>query len=546
MRQPQRSRRLDWGRFRFFGFFVATACATPKPVPITPLPRAAYAHYLEGKLAIYGHDWTAATAALKAAALASPDQPMIAVELAHAQVKAGDTAGAAATLAAARAKWPQHAQVWLASGDALATTATDQAAEAYRKAIELASDDERGYLGLAKIELARNRPDVAEKVLLVLVKHIPGSVDGHYLLAQRLATRDMTAAIGELRATIERNPDHIDARLDLARALRRQGKLDDAIAQLRSAFDRAAQPLDIAEELFWLLCEADDRTAAIDLLTLLDDDRSELDALAAVARLERGLGRLDESRAIATRIATTDSEVGAIVLARTELAARDFAKARAALAGIDVTSDHHGEATKVGALIELDAGDPAAALALVQPPKDPELALLAAFALADQGKAAEARALVPAQDFSRARLEDRLGDTAAAIAVCERIIAAHPDSSSALNLAGYLLADRGTRLADAEGYLRRARDLSPGDPAVLDSWGWLLLKRGKVRDAIVALDRAARYAPRESEILVHLATAWAADHAPRTAVELLDRAAALGPSKAVNQRIKSLRVTLGP
>ena len=531
---------------RRFALTLLVACATPKPIPVAPLPRAAYAHYLEGKLAVYGKDWAAATRALKAAAAASPDQPMIAVELAHAQVKAGDAAGAATTLAAARAKWPTHAQVWLASGDALAATATEQAADFYRKAIELASDDERGYLGLAKIELARNRPDVAEKVLVVLVKHIPGSVDGHYLLAQRLATRDLATAIGELHATIERNPDHIDARLDLSRALRRQGHLDDAVAQLRSAFDRAAQPLDIAEELFWLLCEADDRTAAIDLLTLLDDDRSEIDALAAIARLERGLGRFDESRAIAARIGATDSDVGALVLARTELAAHDFAKARAALATIDAASAHHGETVKVGALVELDAGDPAAALALAQPAKDPELALLAAFALVDLRRPAEARALVPAQDFSRARLEDRLGDTAAAVALCERIIKAHADSSSALNLAGYLLADSGKRLDDAEAYLRHARDLSPGDPAVLDSWGWLLLKRGKTRDAIKALDRAARYAPREAEILVHLAAAWAADHAPRTAADLLDRADALHPSQAVKQRIAALRVTLRP
>ena len=477
---------------------LLVGCAAPKPRPVPPLPRAAYAHYLDGKLAVYAHDWTTATAALEAALAAAPDQPMIAVELAHAQVKAGNVAGAAATLAAARGRWPEHAQVWLASGDALAATNTGEAAVAYRKAIELASDDERGYLGLARVELARKRPDVAEQVLRVLVVHVPGSIDGHYLLAQRYATRDMPAAIGELRATIERNPDHIDARLDLARALRREGHLDQAIAQTRSAFDRAAQPLDIAEELFWLLCEADDRTAAIDLLTLLDDDRSEVDALAAVARLERGLGRLDESRAVAARIAATDSDLGAIVLARTELAAHARDKALAALATVEPSSARHAEAVKVAVLVQLDAGVPTAALALAPlPTKDAELALLAAFALADQGRAAEARALVPAADFARARLEDRLGDTAAAIRLCERIIAAHPDSSSALNLGGYLLADSRTRLHDAEQYLRRARDLSPGDPAVLDSWGWLLLQRGKVKDAIRSLDRAARYAPRE-------------------------------------------------
>ena len=48
------------------------------------------------------------------------------------------------------------------------------------------------------------------------------------------------------------------------------------------------------------------------------------------------------------------------------------------------------------------------------------------------------------------------------------MIAQHPDSTTALNLAGYMLADRGERLGDAEKWLARARDLAPGDPAILD------------------------------------------------------------------------------
>jgi predicted Zn-dependent protease len=109
-----------------------------------------------------------------------------------------------------------------------------------------------------------------------------------------------------------------------------------------------------------------------------------------------------------------------------------------------------------------------------------------------------------------------------------------------------LLADRGQRLADAERWLAHARDLAPGDPAVLDSWGWLKLKQGKSREAVRALDRASRFAPNEPEIMVHLAAAWAADKAPRAAAEVLDRALALKPTPAVLARIEAVRATLGP
>jgi Flp pilus assembly protein TadD len=122
---------------------------------------------------------------------------------------------------------------------------------------------------------------------------------------------------------------------------------------------------------------------------------------------------------------------------------------------------------------------------------------------------------------------------------------AHPEHVAALNLAGYMLADAKQRLAEAERYLAKARDLQPGDPSILDSWGWLRFQQGRAREAIRILDRASRFSPREPEILVHLATAWAADGAPRTAAEVLIQAEKLGPAAAVKHRIDALRASLG-
>jgi len=531
---------------------VLAACGKPavqKPLP--PMTHQAYAHYLDGKLAAYRSDWPAAADALALALAAAPDQAMIAVELARVQAKAKREAAAADTLAAARKKWPEHAQVWLMSGDLTSTSKRGEAIKAYRRAIQLAPDDERGYLGLAKLE----SPAEGEAVLKQLVERIPDSVDGHYRLAQHYAKRDdLKTAIKELRAVIERDPDHIDARLDLARALRRTGKIEQAIEQTRSAFDRSGQALDIAEELYWLLCEADDRTGAIDLLTLLDDDRSDVEALGAIARLSKGLGRLVEARAIAARIAAVDADAGVIVHAEIDGTA-DPQTAVKKLLAIGPESPRYGDARRLAGDLLLASGDPkgaAAAIALArdQTPKDIDLALVAAYARADSGDAAGARALLASlgeglpQALARARLEDHLKAPGAALAILEPLLVKHPDSTTALNLAGYILADRGERLADAERWLARARDLSPGDPAILDSWGWLRFKQGQRREAVRILDKAARFSPNEPEILVHLAAAWAADGAPRTAGEVLDRASALHPSPTLQARIAALRAQL--
>jgi len=553
---------------------VVAACTRPPPAgPLPPLARAAYASYMSGKLAAYRGDWAAAADRLAEAAAAASDQPMIAVELARAQMKAQRAQAALATLAEARRRWPDHPQVWLVSGDLLAAGDPAAAIRAYLRAIRLSPDDEHAYLGLAKLQ----PPAAAEATLRILVRHVPTSVDGRYALAVRLAVRGALAdAAVELRGVLERDPDHIDARLDLARALRRQGHLDQAIAETRNAFDRSGQAIDIAEELFWLLCEADDRVQAIDLLTLLDDDHSDAEALAVIARLDRGLGRLGEARAVAERIATLDREAGAIALAQVQLAAGDRAAMQATLATIDTASKAAATARQLIAAAALAAGDPAAALAAItsapratgatsRAPAPPggasatrslDGALLAAFALADLGRLTEARAMLAdfgrgpdlaervAGMLARARLAERTGDIATAIALLDSLIRAKPDAVAALNLAGYLLADTRQRLGDADRYLRRARDLAPGDPAILDSWGWLLLRRGQARAAVRALDRAARFAPLEPEILVHLAAAWAADGAPRTAAETLTRAAALAPTPAILKRIAAIRQTL--
>lgn len=508
---------------------------------------SAYAYYLDGKLAAYRSDWNGAVDSLREAARVAPDQPMIAVELARALSKAKKEIAARETLAAARTKWPAHPQVWRASGDLLAASAKPEAIRAYRRAIELSPDDEEAYLGLAKLQ----EPADAEQTLRELVDRLPTSVEGHYRLAVRLyKKRQLATAIVSLRRVLELDPDHLDARLDLARALRRTGDLPRAIEQTRSAFDRSGQALDIAEELYWLLCEADDRTAAIDLLTLLDDDRSDVDALAAVARLQRGLGRIEQARAIANRIALVDADAGALLHAELDLA-KDPAGVAKRLLAIPADSTRFADARRLAATALLAVGDAAGALGAITPahearPEDLDVTLVALYARADAGDVAGAKtraALLGSglgPTIAHARLLDHLGDTRGALALLEPMIAKHPDSSTLLNFAGYILVDGNRRLADAEKWLAHARELAPGDPAILDSWGWLRWRQGKHREAVRILDRAARFAPNEPEILFHLATAWVADGAPRTALAILDRANTLHPTSAVKKRIDVL------
>ena len=71
-----------------------------------------------------------------------------------------------------------------------------------------------------------------------------------------------------------------------------------------------------------------------------------------------------------------------------------------------------------------------------------------------------------------------------------KVLADDPKNAMALNYLGYMLADRGTRLDEALGYIRRAVALDPQNGAYLDSLGWAYYKMGNYELAEENLRRA--------------------------------------------------------
>ena len=59
------------------------------------------------------------------------------------------------------------------------------------------------------------------------------------------------------------------------------------------------------------------------------------------------------------------------------------------------------------------------------------------------------------------------------------MLAADPQNATALNYLGYMLADRGVKLDEALGMIKKAVDLDPSNGAYLDSLGWAYFRLGK-------------------------------------------------------------------
>ena len=105
--------------------------------------------------------------------------------------------------------------------------------------------------------------------------------------------------------------------------------------------------------------------------------------------------------------------------------------------------------------------------------------------------------------YARALMWERQDDIVAAEADLRRILVIAPDNVAALNALGYTLADRTQRYREALALIDRARVAEPGNAAIIDSYGWVLFRLGKPREALEHL-RHAFALQQDPDIATHL------------------------------------------
>ena len=99
---------------------------------------------------------------------------------------------------------------------------------------------------------------------------------------------------------------------------------------------------------------------------------------------------------------------------------------------------------------------------------------------------------------------ERLGDVDGAVLAVRDVLAHEPDNSSALNTLGYLFADHGRNLAEAEDLVRRALAQEPDNGAYLDSMGWVYYRLGRLAEARRDLERAVELTNGDPVVSEHL------------------------------------------
>jgi predicted Zn-dependent protease len=175
-------------------------------------------------------------------------------------------------------------------------------------------------------------------------------------------------------------------------------------------------------------------------------------------------------------------------------------------------------ARAAAARLLIKRGDSKAALVLIDEyaAQNPDAALEAgatrASLLAESGELAAALEGLDALDeeypgypdlqYTRATVLESGGRTRDSIAEFERALKRRPDDPQLLNALGFTLADHKQRLPHAEQLVRTALAVSPDNPAIQDSLGWVLYKRGKKGEALPILARAWQNSG-DAEIAAH-------------------------------------------
>lgn len=320
------------------------------------------------------------------------------------------------------------------------------------------------------------------------------------------------------RLALKKDPASYDAKRVIARTYVMRGDAANAIASARDAMTSGAERGTF--ELVETLVALDHVEEARHELERLRTSGTEPDEVARrLAVLAYQSGDFEEAERRFTELVTEGQATDSALLFLADIAARDGNK-DAAIAGYRrlANSALAVPARVRAAALLLEKKERAEALTLLDdyatenPKESFDISIRKANLLSESGENDTALELLaaalerhpkhPALEYDRAVLLEKAGSVKESIASLEKMLSEREDDPTLLNALGYTLADHDMELQRAETLIRRALQSMPDNPAVLDSLGWVRFKRGDLKEANAALERAYTLS-HDAEIAAH-------------------------------------------
>ena len=441
----------------------------------------------------------------KIAVKLAPDSEEAVTTLAMLYNEQGDTAKAAETLSSVP-ETARSAKLYSAMGETWNQKKDyKKAIEAYQHAIALDRDNLDAIRGLAESYDKDGQTDKALQQYKIIADANPEDARTYIQLGEiyrRQGKFDL--ALQNLKKAQSMVQDSEQVSYDLALVYEAQGRYDDAISTLQDLLKKTEKP-------DGKYSQEDRENRAIFLERLGSSYAENNNPQAAVETFQKMLALGDENseRGYGLIIDTyRDNKEWQKALDEAKLAMQKLPNSRrlkmvyasqlADMGQVDAGVE------QIKALLKGNADDREIYVNLatiynrLKSWQDAEAALDKANQLSTKQEDIENIAFLRAASLERQKKYDQAEET------FRKILVTNPNNPAVLNYLGYMFADKGTRLDEALGMIKKAVDLDPANGAYLDSLGWAYFKLGKYDLAEDNLTKASQHMGTDPTVQEHL------------------------------------------
>jgi len=419
-----------------------------------------------------------------------------------------------------------RAALMLSTGD---LAQINQAANDLQSLVAKTPDNHLLRFNLARAYVAKNDPEQARLQLEAAIKIRPDFVVARDLLARIYLTKnDFAKALKESDDVIAMNKDDVQARLNRSSALMGLGEPKKASEELERILQMAPNNTDARFQAGYLAWQGKDFRRAEQVFgDLYRANPKDLRGLIGVIETMASQDKMGQAIKVMEESVSREPD------------RRDF---RLALANMYVRDQRFDQA--INLLQELLKTDPKSAdlllrLAESQRRKGDINTAIETFRRASQAAPSYPRALL-----QLGLLLDGTGRREQAKPIYEQILKIQPDHPVALNNLAFIKAEEGQDLDEALTMAQRARQGMPNSPDVMDTLGWIYLKKNLSEDAVRTFRELLQTEPNRAAYHYHYGMALLQKGDKPSAKRELETAIKFNPSKDEAGKIRQLLATL--
>jgi len=348
---------------------------------------------------------------------------------------------------------------------------TDAALEQYKAIVEADPSDAQTYMRIAEVDRRNGKFDQAMDALKKAAAIVPDSVEVQYNIALIDEVQGKNDDAAQILSTLLQKSEHADGDYSAADKNNRALFLE----RLGTIY-RETNRYQLADDTFRKMLELGDENAVRGYQEIIETYRDSKQWQKATDVAEEAAKKYPNDRGLQMVAASQQADMGnaAVAIDRVKAMAKGNADDRdvyIALAQMySRVKDWDNAESNINKAVEMSTK-----------PEDKDYALFVAGSI-----------------YERQKKYDKAEEA------FHKVLADDPKNAMALNYLGYMLADRGTRLDEALGYIRRAVALEPQNGAYLDSLGWVYYKMGNYDLAEENLRRASERMSNDPTVQDHL------------------------------------------